>query len=55
MQEHKITKDNSYQTSLRMTKELYKEIEKLANENERKISEQIRFMLTKYIEITKNK
>jgi predicted DNA-binding protein len=54
MQEYKRTKDNTYQTSLRLPKELYEKIEKMAIDNERKPAEQIRHMLKKYIEIISN-
>lgn len=46
----KMNKDNTYQTSLRMPKELYDKIKEMADKNERKPAEQIRFMLKEYIE-----
>jgi len=46
-----MTGENTYQTSIRIPMELYKEIEKMANDNERKPAEQIRFMLKEYIRI----
>lgn len=39
--------------SLRMEKELVKEIELLAEKNQRDFTKQVIFMLKKYIEITK--
>lgn len=49
-----MNKENTKQTSLRLPKEMYEEIEKLARENERKPAEQIRYMLKEYIDL-KNK
>lgn len=46
----KMNKDNTYQTSLRMPKELYEKIKIMAEKNERKPAEQIRYMLKEYIE-----
>jgi hypothetical protein len=47
----KMTGENTYQTSIRIPMNLYNEIEKLAQENERKPAEQIRFMLKEYIRL----
>lgn len=46
----KMNKENTFQTSLRLPIELYKKIQKMAEKNERKPAEQIRFMLKEYIE-----
>ena len=48
--EDKMTKENTYQTSIRMPKELYQKIKDMADKNERKPAEQIRYMLKEYIE-----
>lgn len=45
-----MCKDNTYQTSLRMPKDMYEKIKEMADKNERKPAEQIRFMLKEYIE-----
>jgi hypothetical protein len=47
----KMTQDNTYQTSLRLPKELHEKIVSMASANERKPSEQIRYMLKEYIKI----
>ncbi len=49
----KMNKENTKQTSLRLPKTLYDEIEILASKNERKPAEQIRYMLKEYIELKK--
>lgn len=46
----KMNKENTFQTSLRLPRELYKKIQQMAEKNERKPAEQIRFMLKEYIE-----
>lgn len=46
----KMTKENTLQTSLRLPRELYDKIQKMAEKNERKPAEQIRYMLKEYIE-----
>lgn len=45
-----MSKDNTYQTSLRIPVEMYEKIKDMAKKNERKPAEQIRFMLKEYIE-----
>ena len=47
----KQTQKNTKHTNIRIDIETYNEIERLANNAERKISEQIRFMLKEYIRI----
>ena len=47
----KMTQENTKQTSIRLPITLYEKIEALANENDRKPAEQIRFMLKEYIRI----
>ncbi len=47
----KMTQENTYQTSLRLPKDLYEKIKDLAEKNERKPAEQIRLMLKKYLEL----
>lgn len=46
----KMNKENTFQTTLRMPLDLYQKIQKMAEKNERKPAEQIRFMLKEYIE-----
>ncbi len=48
----KMTHENTYQTSLRLPKDLYDKIKELAEKNERKPAEQIRLMLKRYVELT---
>lgn len=43
----------SQQKTIRMEKELIEKIEELAEKNQRDFSKQVKFMLKKYIEITK--
>ena len=47
----KQTQENTKQTTLRIPMNIYEKIETLAVESERKVSDQIRFMLKRYIEI----
>lgn len=47
----KMTKENTKQTSIRVPVELYKKIEEMAYNSQRKPAEQIRFMLMEYIKI----
>lgn len=49
----KKTQKKVKHTTVRIPIDIYKEIEKEANENERDISKQINYMLKKYIEIKK--
>lgn len=51
MEIEKFTEMNSRSVTVRMPKELYDQIERMARTAERKPAEQIRFMLRKYIEI----
>jgi len=50
----KQTKENTYQTSLRIPMETYKTIEILAKESDRKVADQIRHMLKEFIRIKKS-
>lgn len=47
----KQTNENTKQTTLRIPMDVYKEIENLAKEYDRKIADQIRFMLKEYLRI----
>lgn len=51
--EEKQTRDNTRHINIRLPHETYEEIEMLANKSERTISQQIRFMLQKAIEMMK--
>lgn len=48
-----IIEDSTAKT-IRFTKELLEQIEKMANETERDFSSQVRFMLKEYIKIKKS-
>ena len=50
----KQTHDNTKHTNIRLPANIYDEIEKLANDSQRTISGQIRFMLIEYIKIKNN-
>ncbi len=51
----KQTSSNTKHTGIRLDKDLYAEIEKLADEYERTFSDQLRYMLKQYLKIIKNK
>ena len=51
MKEEKFTNSNSKIITLRMSNEMYDIVTKLAEESDRDISKQIRFIIKKYIEI----
>lgn len=48
--EEKQTKANTYHTNIRLPMDMYKKLEKIAETQERNISEQIRFIIKKYLE-----
>ena len=48
------TKENMFQTSVRIPIEDWNKIQKMAKDSFRKDAEQIRFMLNKYIHIVEN-
>lgn len=48
----KQTSENTKHTNVRIDSDVYKKIEMLAAKNERTISNQIRYMLKRYLEIT---
>lgn len=52
MQE-KQTQENTKHTNIKMPAELYEQIAEMAEKSERTISQQIRFMLQKAIELMK--
>lgn len=47
----KQTKENTVHTNLRIGKNDYDKIKKIADENERTVSQQIRLILKKYLEM----
>lgn len=47
----KQTKENTVHTNLRIGKSDYDKIKKIADENERTVSQQIRLILKKYLEM----
>lgn len=51
MQDEKFTSSNSKTITLRMSNEMYDKVKKLAEEADRDISKEIRFIIKKYIEI----
>lgn len=51
--ETKQTQENTKHTTLRIDMTTYREIKNLADKSERKVAEQIRFMLKEYIRIKK--
>lgn len=51
MENEKFTSANSKSVTIRIPNDLYEQIVKLAKTSDRKTSEQIRFMIKKYIEI----
>ena len=51
--EEKRTKDNSKSLTIRISIEQYDKIKKLAEESERDVSKQIRYILDKYLDMIK--
>lgn len=51
MKDEIFTSANSKTITLRMTNEMYDKIKKLADEADRDVSKEIRFIIKKYIEI----
>lgn len=49
--EEKQTQENTKHTNIRLNLDTYTKIEKLAKKDERTVSQQIRLMLNKYLEI----
>lgn len=47
----KQTKENTVHTNIRINKSDYEKLQKIAEDNERNISEQIRFIIKKYLEM----
>lgn len=49
----KQNSDNTKQTTIRIPMDIYEQIETLAKDSERKVADQIRYMLKEYIRIKK--
>lgn len=51
MKDEIFTKENSKIITLRMTVDMYDQVKKLADEADRDVSKEIRYIIKKYIEI----